>query len=149
MLTRFPKKKWVVDAGSLQTMDTNWISEGFVLTPNKKEYKHLFGTTPVSQAAAKYNCVINAKGKKNVICSPSKCVEVKGGNEGLEKGGVGDVLAGLTVALLAGNEPFLASMSASFITKKAAGELYEKVGTNYNADDLANKVPEVLFKYLR
>ena len=52
--------------------------------------------------------------------------------------------AGLTVALLAKNEPFLAAASASYIAKAAADELYKKVGVNYNADDLADKIPEVL-----
>ena len=62
----------------------------------------------------------------------------------MTKGGTGDVLAGLTVALLAKNKPFLAASSASFIEKSAGDELYKKVGVGYNADDLANKIPETL-----
>ena len=55
-------------------------------------------------------------------------------------------MAGLAVALLAKNEPFLAACAASYVTKAAGDELYEKVGTNYSADDLAEKIPEVLFR---
>ncbi len=150
-LTKFPKKRWVIDAGSLQVMETDWIPRNSVLTPNVRELELLFKVKGqeggrVKELAKKYDCVINAKGPVNIVCSPKECFEIPGGNPGLEKGGVGDVLAGLTVALLAKNDPFLAACSASYITKTAADELYKKVGTNYNADDLANKIPEVLHK---
>lgn len=154
LLKKFPKKPWVIDGGSLQVMDVDWIPKDSILTPNEKEYKILFGVRVeeqesegvevISNTAEKYDCIINAKGARNIVCSPDECVEIPGGNAGLTKGGVGDVLAGLTVALLAKNEPFLAASAASYITKAAADALYKKVGTNYNADDLADKIPEVL-----
>lgn len=201
LLKKFPEKRWVIDAGSLQVMEAGWIPKDAILTPNRKEFQMLFGEkldgktaiaedTPkssyflprttssrrrgespgqaekstedienntsgvalddspeverVKEAARRYNCIINSKGIKNIVCSPKKCVEIPGGNAGLVKGGVGDVLAGLTVTLYAKNKAFLAACSASFITKAAADELYRKVGTNYNADDLADKIPEVL-----
>jgi NAD(P)H-hydrate repair Nnr-like enzyme with NAD(P)H-hydrate dehydratase domain len=36
LLSKFPHKKWVIDGGSLQVMDANWIPEGSIITPNKK-----------------------------------------------------------------------------------------------------------------
>ena len=149
LLKKFPQKKWVIDAGSLQVMESTWISEGAVVTPNQKEYKYLFGEMVPEEASKKYNCVIVVKGPKTLVCSPNECVEVTNGNPGLTKGGTGDVLAGLTVALLAKNDSFLAASSASYIAKSAADELYKKVGTNYNADDLADKIPETLFNLLK
>lgn len=101
----------------------------------------------VSSLAKKHECIIVFKGPETIVCSPEECVFVKGGNRGLEKGGTGDVLAGLTVALAAKNPPFLAACAASWITKHAADELYKKVGFAYNADDLAEKNPEVLGEY--
>jgi len=147
-LKKFPDKRWVIDGGSLQVMDVDWIPKNAVLTPNKKEFELLFRlkeqeSERVKELAKKYSCVINAKGPTNIVCSPTDCVEIPGGNPGLTKGGVGDVLAGFTVALLAKNEPFLAASATSFICKMASDELYSKVGTNYNADDLADKIPEV------
>ena len=59
----------------------------------------------------------------------------------MTKGGTGDVHAGLTVALLTKNDPFLAASSASFIIKEAADNLFKKVGVNYNADDLTDEIP--------
>jgi len=50
------------------------------------------------------------------------------------------------VGLAVKNEPFLAACVASFVLKKRH-QLYKKVGFSYNADDLAQKIPEVLGKY--
>jgi NAD(P)H-hydrate epimerase len=144
MLKKFPDKKWVIDAGSLQVMDADWIPEKAILTPNKKEYRLLFGKTKPQEAARKYKCIILLKGPTDLICSAKKCVKIDHGNPGLTKGGTGDVLAGLTVALLAKNKPFLAASVASYITKTSADELYKKVGTNYSAEDLADRIPETL-----
>ncbi len=152
LLNKFPDKRWVIDAGSLQVINKGWIPRNAILTPNKKEYKFLFGELKAQEVAQKYNCIITAKGPLTLVCPPaqagssSACVEIKNGNPGLTKGGTGDVLAGLTVALLAKNEPFLAAAVASYISKTAADELYRKVGTNYNSDDLADKIPETLFR---
>jgi NAD(P)H-hydrate epimerase len=145
-LKKFPEKKWVIDAGSLQVMEASWIPKGAILTPNQKEYKLLFGEEDAGEMAKKYNCTIVVKGAKAMVCSPEICTEIRNGNPGLTTGGSGDTLAGIALGLLAKNDPFLAAASAVYVTKAAADELYKKVGTNYNADDLAEKVPEVLFR---
>lgn len=144
LLKKFPEKKWVIDAGSLQTIDPAWIPQNTILTPNKKEYKILFGNLDPGKASEKYKCNIVLKGPITYVYSTGKAIEIKGGNAGLTKGGTGDVQAGLTVALLAKNEPFLAASAASFIVKRTADRLYEKVGTFYNADDLVLSIPELL-----
>lgn len=164
LLKKHPTKKWVIDAGSLQTMEPDWIPEKAIITPNAKEYQMLFGSKTqgvkssmyenhsasymlhATSTAKKYNCIIVAKGPETVVCSPEECVSIKGGNPGLTKGGSGDVLAGLTVALLAKNDPFLAACAASYIIKTVADELYKKVGVNYNSDDLADAISHTLHK---
>ncbi|MEK7182832.1 MAG: ADP/ATP-dependent (S)-NAD(P)H-hydrate dehydratase, partial [Patescibacteria group bacterium] len=152
LLKKFPNKQWVIDAGSLQTMDPEWIPENAILTPNKKEFEMLFEANLANQLtselvekmAKRYNCIIVLKGETTIVCPPAGgCVEVTGGNPGLTKGGTGDVLAGLTVALAAKNNPFLAATAASWIIKKAADELYERVGIVYNADDVASEIPVI------
>ncbi len=148
LLKKFSKKHWVIDAGSLQVMDADWIPKNAVVTPNKKEFKLLFGNIDGAHAAKKYHCIIIEKGPTAAVYSPEKSVEIKNGNAGLTKGGTGDVLAGLTVALLAKNEPFLVAASASYICKAAADKVYQKVGTNYNADDLADEIPGVLQDFI-
>lgn len=143
LLLKFPKKKWVIDAGSLQMLEASWIPEGSILTPNKKEYDRLFAGKEESWVAQKYKCVLVRKLPVTRVCSASKCVEVRGGNAGLTKGGTGDVQAGIAVGLLAKNDAFLAGAASSFLVKKAADNLFGKSGTYYNADDLANEVGRV------
>jgi len=144
VLTEHPEKRWVIDAGSLQTMVPQWIPPQAILTPNPKEYSLLFADIDIEDAAKEFNCIIVRKGPTTIVCSKDQKVEVEGGNAGLTKGGTGDVQAGLTAALLAKNDPFLAACAAAFITKAAADELYKKVGVNYNADDLCDEIPYVL-----
>lgn len=143
-LLKFQDKKWVIDAGSLQTLEPEWIPAGSILTPNQKEYKMLFGTEDPKRVAKKYSCVIVLKGPTTFVYGPNDTVEVNGGNAGLTKGGTGDVQAGLTVALLAKNESMLAAAASAYLIKKTADDIYSKAGTYYNSDDLANKVPEVI-----
>jgi hydroxyethylthiazole kinase-like uncharacterized protein yjeF len=147
LLKGFPDKKWVIDGGSLQSMDKGWIPKGAILTPNKKEFEILFGNgnekieaDTVMEAARKFECVIDYKAPVSIVSDGKTTYEIEGGNAGLTKGGTGDVLAGLTVGLLAKNEPLLAAASASWIVKKTADKLFEKVGYNYNADDVAEAV---------
>ncbi len=149
MLLKFPSKKWVIDAGSLQVMEASWIPENAILTPNKKEYKMLFGDEKPFIIAKKYKCILVIKGPATFIYSPDESLEVQGGNPGLTKGGTGDVESGLTVALLAKNEPFLAAAAASFVVKKTAESLAEKTGNFFNSDDLAKAVPETLASFLK
>lgn len=146
LLRKFPSKKWVIDAGSLQVMKPEWIPEGAILTPNKKEYNLLFGDMNPAEVSKKRKCTVILKGEVDLVCSYGKCVEIKGGNAGMAKGGTGDVLAGLVTALYAKNEAFLSAKCASHIAKKTGDVLFNKIGTNFNADDLCSYVPEVLVR---
>ncbi len=130
-------------------MDKKFIPPQAILTPNRKEYLTLFGEGKPVVAAKNHNCIIVYKNAITEVYSAQDSKLIKGGNNGLVKGGTGDVLAGLSVALAAKNPPFFAVCAASFLVKKAADELYQQVGFAYNADDLAEKIPEVLGRYLR
>ncbi len=149
-LLRFPDKKWVIDGGSLQVMEPGWIPQKAILTPNAKEYEMLFKEQftidNLQLNAGKYKCIIVHKGPTAYVTDGETMYEIPGGNAGLTKGGVGDTLAGMTVGLAAKNEPLLAAAAASLAVKKTAERLYEKVGFNYNADDLSERVFEELWK---
>ncbi len=149
LLEKHKDSKWVIDAGSLQVLEKDWIPEDAILTPNSKEYSSLFGDIDPKEASAKYKCTIILKGVIDKVCFNGECINVAGGNAGMAKGGTGDTLAGLTVALFAKNDAMRAASCASYITKKAGDELFDKVRTNFNADDLAKMVPEVLGKLQR
>lgn len=153
LLTSYPHKRWVIDGGSLQTMDPAWIPSQAILTPHVREFETLFQlkitnyelqVEDVHEVAKKYNCIIVLKGPTDIVCSPDSCVTVPGGNAGMTKGGTGDVLAGLTAAFYAKNEAFLAAQAASYINKRASEKLYESQGYWYTTSDLVKMVPLVI-----
>lgn len=148
-------KRWVIDAGSLTEMDAAWLKElngNVILTPHEKEFKDLFGVeasvAAAQDMAKKYNCIILLKGPTDVVCSPSQCLEIEGGNPGMTKGGTGDVLAGLIAALACKNDLFLSACAGAFINKKAGESLYERVGPFFNASDLCDEIPKVMKKLI-
>ena len=122
LLEKYPNKKWVLDAGSLTEMDPDWLKQlkgNVVITPHSQEFFKLFkikiqksNIKPTDQSlkineeiilemAREYSCTILLKGQTDVVCSSfdsaqgeTRCVRVSGGNEGMTKGGTGDVLAG-------------------------------------------------------
>ena len=147
LLTKFPDKKWVVDAGSLQVMSPEWLPENSIITPNKKEFQMLFGDVKKEEASQKFKIFIVLKGPVTYVYTPDgEEIEVHGGTPGLTKGGTGDTMAGLTVALLAKNEPKHAACSAAYVVKKAGEDLEKKQGIYFNADDLAKQVPKTLHR---
>src|SRR3990167_4496797 len=74
LLKKYPQKKWVIDAGALQMMEPEWIPEGAILTPHKREFVSLYlksqisnlkTTTQISNLeeetkifAKKFNCTV-------------------------------------------------------------------------------------------
>ncbi len=150
LFSRFHEKKWVVDGGSLQVINTAEIPPGSVITPNKKEFRMLFDEDlslnqnerieQLSAMARNHKLVILAKDVVSIATDGEKVVLIEGGNPGLIKGGTGDVLAGLTVGFLAKNKPLLAVSAAQYLVKKAAESLANRVGLMYNADDLVDEV---------
>ncbi len=148
LLKKYPHKQWVIDAGALQMMDITLIPKNAILTPHHGEYTQLFGDQDVSDAAKKYHCIVLLKGEMDIAASPTQLREISGGNAGMTKGGTGDVLAGLIAALACKNDPFLATITGSFINKKAGDALYARVGPYFNATDLAGEIPGVMKELL-
>lgn len=159
LFEKFPQKKWVVDGGALQVVEAVNIPSGSVITPNKKEYRMLFGEDLSGSLEEKINqleaqakqsgLIILAKDVVSIASDGNRSVIIEGGNAGLIKGGTGDILAGLAVGFLAKNEPLLAVSAAQYLVKKAAGRLADKVGLMYNADDLAEEVTMVFGEEVR
>ena len=154
LLHKYPKKKWVIDAGALQMMKPQWLLDvsNAIITPHPIEFERLFSleATPetIEQMAVMYKTTIIVKGHVDIVASGLESVVVKGGNAGMTKGGTGDVLAGLTAALFCNNDAFLSAKAASFFNKKAGENLFENVGYYFNASDLVEEIPKVMKKYL-
>ncbi len=162
LIEHFPEKKFVFDAGALQMMDKEWLKnlkEKAIITPHQGEFERLFGqdvtslsveekVNVIQKYAKEYNCVILLKAIVDIISDGDTTVIVEGGNQGLTKGGSGDILAGLTTSLYTKNDAFTSAVVASFLVKSAADELKTEKGYWYNMINLIEKIPEVLTKSL-
>jgi NAD(P)H-hydrate epimerase len=147
-----PKKKWVVDGGSLQVIGSEALPQTAIITPHHQEFKTLFNLEPTfenaKQMAQKFNITILLKGEKDCVSNGAESVQISGGNAGMTKGGTGDVLAGLVAALYCKNEAFLSAEAGSFINKKAGESLTQKMGLYFNASDLATEIPGAMKELL-
>src|SRR3989344_1121693 len=170
LLTKFPKKQWVIDAGALQMIRLEDIPVGAILTPHQGEWEELWKKCQMINAKCQieninleeqvslfvhiYHCIVLVKGERDIVCDGSdaavgvQCRSIAGGNAGMTKGGTGDVLAGLIAALATKNDPMLATIAGSLINKQAGDALYKKVGPYFNATDLATQIPETMKKLL-
>ncbi len=160
LLSKYPHKKWVIDAGALQMVDPQLLSEHCITTPHQKEFEWLmkkvdpqFTTDNLENFTVKQlnNCTILLKGVVDTVYAPTTNHQppatIPGGNQGMTKGGTGDVLAGLVAGLYCFTDnPVAAAVVASSINKHAGDELYQQVGPFFNATDLSHQIPKTLAK---
>lgn len=151
LLKRYPNKKWVVDAGALQMLNTNLLNENHIITPHHQEMTLLNHKNPnFDESNFRANCHCLLKGPTDKIFTPQQNspVEISGGNAGMTKGGSGDALAGLLAAFYCKNDAWTSCLVASHINKKTGEELYKKQGFYFNTSDLVETIPKVLWKEL-
>src|SRR3989344_2839455 len=155
LITNFPNQRFVFDAGALQMMEAEWLPQlqaKAIVTPHQIEFEKLFGLeiTSLSQEekidavykmAREYRCVILLKAVVDIISDGEHTYLVEGGNSGLTKGGSGDVLAGLSLALRAKNPPLLAAVVASVLLKKSSDDIFASHGYWYNITTLISQIP--------
>ncbi|MBI4360153.1 NAD(P)H-hydrate dehydratase [Candidatus Micrarchaeota archaeon] len=152
ILTRFPKKKFVLDAGAMMMADKKQFSSRACLTPHAGEFKRCFGleasASNAKAMARKHQCVVLLKGKVDVITEGWKTFENVTGNAGMTRGGTGDVLAGLVTALSSQNDLFLSAQAAAFLNG-LAGDWVARRQRMFSADDVARALPEAYEKALK
>ncbi|MFA9289158.1 MAG: NAD(P)H-hydrate dehydratase [Weeksellaceae bacterium] len=160
LLKTYPDKRYVLDAGALQMMNPEWLlglKQKAIVTPHQLEFERLFKINvsemsieekeqTVMQMAKKYNCVILLKAIVDIVSDGLDVYRIEGGNQGLTKGGSGDILAGLTVSLYTQNDPLTAAIVASYVEKHTADVLEERKGYWYNMSDLIDAIPEIFTK---
>lgn len=166
LLRRHASKKWVIDGGALQEVDPELLNSNMIITPHLKEWQRLLKNMGEADAEAPIkltleemaervshisrklkgvHILLKGYAQQDFACNGETCFVVTGGNEGLTKGGTGDILAGLVASLYCFNPPELAAAGASQVLKLTADELYQSVGPFYNSSDLVNKIPEVMY----
>ncbi|GFZ78099.1 bifunctional NAD(P)H-hydrate repair enzyme Nnr [Compostibacillus humi] len=151
----------IIDADGLHhlTSHLNLLKERSfptVITPHPKEMARLLDVSvkdvllkPFYFSAAfaeKYGVYVVLKGKHTVITSPESIQAVNDtGNQGLAKGGSGDVLTGIILAMVMQKQPlFTAICNACFIHGKAADLQIDKGHTYYDllATDVIEGIPD-------
>ena len=146
------KKSAVLDADALTSFADGpselfaRLSDQCVLTPHEGEFARVFSLTGsridrVSAAARASGAVVVLKGAKTLIAHPDgSIIENPTASPHLATAGSGDVLAGLTIGLLAqGMAPLDAASAGLWIHSKIGLAL----GIGLIADDMADQVPAI------
>jgi NAD(P)H-hydrate epimerase len=151
LLNKYPQKKWVIDAGALQMINPNFLNSNCIITPHHQEMEILLKKNDnFNHKNYQAEAICLLKGQIDQIFPGTnhpqqQTIKIEGGNAGMTKGGTGDVLAGLLAALYCKNDALTSTIVASHINKKAGDYLYKKVGPYFNASDLVNAIPQVLW----
>jgi ADP-dependent NAD(P)H-hydrate dehydratase len=124
-----------------------------ILTPHPGEFARLLGRDVTfvqgdrlglaARFASTHGCIVVLKGHGTVVTDGQKAFINTTGNPGMATGGTGDVLAGLTGALLAqGLEPFAAAQLAVHLHGKAGDLAREHCGeVSLIATDVLDNLP--------
>ena len=138
-------RRLVIDGDGLKRIKGR-IPRGAILTPHEGEFRMLFGIrgtrANVRAMAAKNKCIILKKGPEDIISDGRRVVVNRLHNQGMTKGGTGDVLSGLVAALACKNDPFTASVAGARINGYAGNLLKRRYGYNFSATDLADELAE-------
>ena len=151
----------VIDADGLNSLtpqELSLIKTPCVLTPHKREFARLFGELPqdasqipefLSKKAKDFNKTILLKGSPILIATPDgEIFAVPAANSGLAKGGSGDVLTGIIVAMLAqGVSAENATVLGACLHQKAGEKAREKFGAfSMLPSDVIECLPQVFLQ---
>ena len=159
-------KPMIIDADGINALSSNIdiLKEAqapIILTPHPGEMSRICGksipeiiASPIVAAyefAKKYGVTVVLKGANTIVCSyDSNEIYVNStGNQGLARGGSGDLLAGMTVSFLAqGMNPFDASVCSVYLHGLCADIVAEKTSTRgMLPSDVLNHLPELFSKF--
>ncbi|HUH33310.1 MAG TPA: NAD(P)H-hydrate dehydratase [Daejeonella sp.] len=146
------------DALNILSVHSEWmhlLPAKTILTPHVKEFDRLFGNhsswwervSTARKAAKQYDVIILLKNQYSFIVLPDGNVVINPtGNPAMAIGGMGDVLTGMIVALLAqGYKPEEAALAACYLHGKAGNQLKEKFGMHSIPPRyLIRKLPEII-----
>lgn len=150
-LLRHPNRSraTVIDADALAYMPKRALTTSTILTPHPGEYKACFGRISPKALSRKIPAVILAKGLPARICQNGKCEYTTVGIARFTKGGMGDVLAGLTAAFACTNPPLLAAQAASLLLGLTVERLERHYMTSVSTLTVIQELPRTLTRYQR
>tara|TARA_R110002049_G_scaffold227347_1_gene399490 strand:+ start:4092 stop:4934 length:843 start_codon:yes stop_codon:yes gene_type:complete len=152
----------VIDADGLNILANNadllsLIPKNSILTPHLGEFKRLVEDFTSDENkdfihasfCQKYECYLLLKGADSSLCTPEGNFYTNStGNEGMGKGGSGDVLTGIITAIVAqGYSPKNAAIIGMFVHGLAGDLVAEKLGKiSMNSQDIIDFLPEAFIK---
>lgn len=135
----------VLDAGALNYISENedclvYLNKNSIITPHPGEMARLLKTDIADvlndyigasmETAKRFGCIVVLKGASSCISNGHKTVINTTGNDGLAKGGSGDVLSGIIVGLLSqGMKPFEAACAGCYLLGTSAEKAFEALQT--------------------
>ena len=115
--------------------------------PLPKDAADACGRAKAAQAAAKdLGATLLLKGPVDVITDGARVRFNRTGDPAMSVGGTGDVLAGVTGALLCHLPAFEAACIAAYVTGKAGERVAATKGEGMLASDLVHHIPEELYR---
>ncbi len=136
-------KKLVIDGDGLKRIDGT-VPKGCIITPHETEFRLMFGLDGtkenVKKMAKKHRCIILKKGATDIISNGTKLMTNTVHNQGMTKGGTGDVLSGLVAALACKNDLFNSAVAGAYINGCAGNMLKKRYGYSFCASDLAEEL---------
>lgn len=148
----------VVDADGIHALgqDHPKLRRSVVVTPHAGEFKALTGESLVDEAhqgeraaqarawARRLGCTFVVKGHESVITDGQRTKLNSTGNPGMSTGGTGDVLAGVTGALLGkGLDAFDAARLGAWMCGRAGDIAFEEKRFGLVATDVLEAIPAV------
>lgn len=122
-----------------------------VITPHEGEFLRLGGSLENGRErgawdfARQYGCITVLKGHRTIIAHPAgRMYVIEAGNPGMAKGGSGDVLTGITAALLGQMEPEKAAVTACVVHAGAGDVCAQKRGEyGMTPSDIIEELPYI------
>ena len=155
LIRKFPGKI-VLDADALWAVSLvpdilREAKSEIVITPHEGEFLRLGGSLENGRErgawefARRYGCVTVLKGHRTIIAHPAERMYViEAGNPGMAKGGSGDVLTGVTAALLGQMETERAAVTACAVHAGAGDVCAQKLGEyGMTPSDIIEELPYI------
>jgi NAD(P)H-hydrate epimerase len=142
------------DADALQVVPEVETDATLVCTPHQGELRKMGGSTSddwrerrdlVSAFAGDIGHTLLVKGAHDVVSNGDETRVNRTGHPGMTVGGTGDVLAGVTGALLSTQDPLDAAAIAAYANGRAGDLVVDDYGFGLVATDLPDRIPEALW----
>jgi hydroxyethylthiazole kinase-like uncharacterized protein yjeF len=140
----------VVDADALRVVPGIDTGATLVCTPHQGELVRMGGRpiedwrerrAHVESFAAELGHTLLVKASYDVLSDGDRTRVNRTGNPGMTVGGTGDILAGVTGALAARQEPIHAAALGAYVTGRAGDVVAEETGNGLVATDLLDAIP--------